>query len=218
VDEIRRRFEEETGVKVTVSPGGSNTLASQIIAGAPADLFLSANQQWVGAVEDKQLVAKSQHLLTNRLVLVVPKGNPDQVGSPDDLKSPKLRKLALAGAKVPAGMYADQALRSLKLLDDLVRGQKIARGHDVRVALTYVELGEASAGIVYATDASASPKVDIIYTFPKEAHEEIAYPLVLLKQGAENPAARRFFEYLSGEAATAVFERYGFERLKVPSN
>ncbi len=211
VEEIAREFQEETGIRVTVSTGGSNALANQIIAGAPADVFLSASQEWADAVAAKQLAEKSQPLLTNRLVLIVPRGNPDKVNSPDDLKSPRLTKLALAGESVPAGKYADQALRSLGLLEDLARENKIARGQDVRGALTYVELGEASAGIVYATDAKISQRVEVVYTFLADTHDEVVYPAVLLKRGAENASARRFFDYLCGTKAMEVFQRQGFE-------
>lgn len=211
VEEIAREFLDETGIEVTVSPGGSNALANQIISGAPADVFLSASQEWADAVAAKELVEKSQPLLTNRLVLVVPRGNPDNVKSPDDLRERRLTKLALAGENVPAGKYADQALRSLGLLEDLTQQGKIARGQDVRVALTYVELGEASAGIVYATDAKISQRVEVVFAFPANTRDEVIYPAVLLKRGAENASARRFFDYLCGPKAVDVFERLGFE-------
>jgi molybdate transport system substrate-binding protein len=214
VEAIARNFREETGIEVAISTAGSNTLANQIIAGAPADVFLSASQEWADAVADKELVGKMQPLLTNRLVLVVPRGNPDNVKGPDDLRSPRLTKLALAGENVPAGKYADQALRSLGLLEDLTQRKKIARGQDVRGALTYVELGEVSAGIVYATDAKISQRVEVVYTFPANTHDEVVYPAVLLRRGAENDAARRFFEYLCGTKAGEVFQRKGFEPAK----
>jgi molybdate transport system substrate-binding protein len=213
VTEVAKAFKEETSIDVVISSGASNTLATQIIEGAPADVFLSANQKWADALKDKGLVEKSQPLLTNRLVLIVPKGNPDKVAAPADLAAPQVGKLALAGENVPAGMYADQALRALGLLEKLAQAKKIVRGQDVRVALTYVETGEASAGIVYATDAKISRKVEVVYTFPRETHDEMVYPVVLLKHSAENAAALWFFDYLCGDAAAAVFERHGFARL-----
>jgi molybdate transport system substrate-binding protein len=214
VEEAARRFRAETGIEVTISTGASNLLANQIIAGAPADVFLSASQKWADVIQEKGLAETSRPLLTNRLVLIVPQGNPDEVTMPSDLKSPRVLKLALAGENVPAGMYADQALRSLGLLDELTEKNKIARGQDVRVALSYVERGEASAGIVYATDAKLSTCVEVVFTFPRETHEEVVYPAVLVKRASQNASARRFFDYLCGDDAAAVFDRHGFQRLK----
>jgi molybdate transport system substrate-binding protein len=203
---------EGSQVEIKINSGPSSGLANQIIKGAPADLFLSANKEWADKVADAGLAESSQPLLTNKLVIVVPKGNPAGVQEPQDLTSEKVKKLALAGEKVPAGMYADQALGKLELADALK--DKIARGQDVRTALAYVERGEAEAGIVYATDAIHSQEVEMVHAFDPALHDEIVYVLVLLKRGAKNPHAQRFYEFLQSEDADEVYVGAGFERLR----
>src|SRR4051812_12855691 len=139
IETLADEFSRTSPTRVKVNPGSSNSLAGQIIAGAPADLFLSANQEWADKVQEASLSAEQVRLLTNKLILIVPKNNPAQIHEPKDLASTEVKKLALAGEKVPAGKYADQALEKLGLLDGLVNEGKIARGQDVRTALTYVE-------------------------------------------------------------------------------
>jgi molybdate transport system substrate-binding protein len=152
VEELAKEFRTAAGTEVKVNAGPSNALASQILAGAPADLFISANQQWADEVEKAGKAVSAVRLLTNQLVIVVPRGNPGEVHEPQDLLADKVKKIALAGEKVPAGMYAQQALTKLELLQPLMDAEKIVRGQDVRSALSYVERGEAEAGIVYSTD------------------------------------------------------------------
>ena len=157
------------GGEVKVNLGPSSGLAGQILAGAPADLFLSANQEWADEVQKAGQTATATRLLTNRLVIVVPTGNPGGVQKPDDLLSDKVKKIALAGEKVPAGMYADQSLEKLGLLKKLTDAGKIVRGQDVRSALSYVERGEAEAGIVYSTDVGSAEGVEQEYEFDLQA-------------------------------------------------
>jgi molybdate transport system substrate-binding protein len=213
IEEIATQFQTETGIETKISAGPSNALANQVIAGGDADLFLSANLQWADAVEKPGHVAKRRNLLTNGLVLVVPKDNPAQVKRPDDLTSTAVKKIALAGEKVPAGMYADQALASLKLASELAGQNKIVRGHDVRSTLAFVERGEAEAGIVYSTDALISTQVQTVYTFDPKTHDKIAYPLALLKTAQGRSGAKAFYDYLSSKSAAEVFRRHGFELL-----
>ncbi len=151
-------------------------------------------------------------LLGNTLVLVVPQGNPAKVARPEDLTGPAVKKLAVAGPTVPAGIYAREALKKLKLWDELEQAKKIVPGENVRVTLTYIERGEAEAGIVYGTDARITTKVQEVFTFPPGSHEPIIYPLVLLKSAEKNEAARKFYEYLQTPAATVIFAKYGFRR------
>jgi molybdate transport system substrate-binding protein len=216
VAEAAKNFEAEdaAGVKVKVSAGASNALAAQVLADAPADLFLSASQEWADKVKEKGYAARTVPLLSNELVLVVPKGNPAKIATPADLAGAGVRRLALAGENVPAGKYAEQALRSLKLYDDLAKSRKIARGADVRATLAYVERGEAEAGIVYATDAKISDKVEAVHVFEPKTFDPIVYSLVLLKSGERNPAAVRFFDYLASDKAQAVFTKHGFVTVK----
>lgn len=213
VEALVDKFTGETGIKVQVNLGPSSGLASQVLAGAPVDLFLSANQEWADKVAEGQPAARQQRLLTNRLVLVVPRGNPADVHGPEDLRSASVKKIALAGEKVPAGRYADQALTKLGLLESLAAAGKIARGQDVRSALTYVERGEAEAGIVYSTDVFVSSEIETVHEFDPALHDEIVYVLVLLAQGVQNPAAEKLFEFLQSANANDVYSKFGFSRL-----
>jgi molybdate transport system substrate-binding protein len=214
VEALVGEFEAATGTKVTVNPGPSSGLAGQIIAGAPADLFLSASQQWADEVNKKNKASAMARLLTNKLVIVVPAVNPGSVHEPKDLLSPAVKKVALAGEKVPAGAYADQALAKLELLQPLESAGKIVRGQDVRSALSYVERGEAEAGIVYSTDLSAATGVKPAYEFDPSLHDDIVYVLVLLKDAGEKPAAKKLYEYLQAPAAEATYAKFGFSRLR----
>jgi molybdate transport system substrate-binding protein len=213
MEALAAKFRTETGTEVKLNLGPSSGLAVQIEAGAPTDLFLSANQQWADDVSKAGLAESSVRLLTNQLVLVVPKDNPARVKQPQDLLLPAVKKIALAGEKVPAGMYAAQALTKLDLLQKLTDAEKIVRGEDVRSALSYVERGEAEAGIVYSTDVTAAPGVTQVYEFDPKLHDEIVYVLVLLKHGSENPAANSFFQFLQSDKANDVYAKFGFTRI-----
>ncbi|MGC1274325.1 MAG: molybdate ABC transporter substrate-binding protein [Planctomycetaceae bacterium] len=210
VAEIAERFQQEHGTAVRVSRGPSNGLAQQVLQGAPADVFISASTEWATAVSEAGRAVTVRPLLENRLVLVVPVGNPATVNEPADLTDPQVHRVALAGEKVPAGRYADLALSSLGLLDPLLSSGKIARGHDVRVALAFVERGEAEAGVVYATDAANSERVEVVHEFDEELHPLIVYPAVLVEDGPAKDAGRTFFEYLASPGADVVFRRFGF--------
>ncbi|QDU40608.1 Molybdate-binding periplasmic protein precursor [Maioricimonas rarisocia] len=213
VQEIAVQFRHEHGIDVQVSSGPSNGLARQIQAGAPADIFVSASPDWADAVADDGLEDDRRSLLSNSLVLVVPPGNPAGVTDPPDLVGPRVSHVALAGTSVPAGVYAEVALRDAGCFEQLEHAGRIVRGHDVRHTLNYVARGEVDAGVVYATDARIAPHVVAVYEFPAEVSEEIGYPFVLLKSAADREPARRFWEYLQTEAALEVFRRHGFRVL-----
>ena len=212
--DLAKTFLAQTGIQVTVVTAGSNTLATQILADAPASLFLSASAEWAEKVKDKGYVARIQPLLSNDLALIVPTGNPGHVATPADLSGPLVKKIALAGAKVPAGKYAEQALNAEHVFSSLAEQNKIVRGEDVRVALSYVERGEAEAGIVYSTDAIHSTRVQTAYTFDPSKYDRIVYPLELLKSAENQEAAARLFDYLQSPEAEKTFAKYGFVRIK----
>lgn len=211
---LAEEFGKTNDVDVKVNAGPSNALASQILAGAPADLFLSANAKWADEITKGGLAADSVRLLTNDLVIVVPKGNPAGVHGPNDFLSEAVKKVALAGEQVPAGMYADQALTKLNLMQQLAGSGKIVRGQDVRSALSYVERGEAEAGIVYSTDAKVRSGVELVYTFDPALHDEIVYVLVLTKRGAGTPAATKLFDFLKSPEADVQYAKFGFDRVR----
>jgi molybdate transport system substrate-binding protein len=210
VKEIAQQFTEKTGQQVVLSPGASNALAQQILSGAPADVFLSAAQSWADEIEKAGLAVDQRPLLRNALVLVVPKGNPANVQSPADLLQDAVERVALAGENVPAGKYADQALKSLDLGEKLAAAGKIVRGSDVRATLNYIERGEVEAGIVYSTDAIASTQVKVVHTFDESLHDKVVYPVVLIRQKNSSAPGKEFFDYLISPDAAAVFRKAGF--------
>ena len=211
VEEIAEEFERRTGARVRISAGPSNALAAQIAAAAPADLFLSASDQWADYLGQQGLAKAVTPLLTNDLVIIVPPDNPANVQSAADLVKPGVKRVALAGENVPAGIYAEQALRALALYQPLADAKKIVRGQDVRVTLGYVGRGEADAGIVYSTDASIDGEVSIVDRFDPRTHDRIVYSLVLIKRERPNAMAAEFYEFLQSSEAARVCEKFGFD-------
>ncbi len=209
-EEAVAAFTAETGIKVRFSPGPSNFHASQILSGAPANVFLPANEQWAKTVIDAGLAVESTPLFSNRLVIVVPKGNPAGIHKPADLLRDNVRRVALAGEKVPAGIYAGQSLRSMGIYDRLMNQGKVVRAEDVRFTLAYADQGEVDAAVVYATDARVAVNAEIACTFDADSHEPIVFRAVLLKTDEPNPAARRFYEFLQSPEAAAIFVKHGF--------
>jgi molybdate transport system substrate-binding protein len=206
VAEFRRKHPRVT---VKTSFGGSSTLAQQVLAGADADLFLSANQAWARTLDQRQLASERCDLLGNELVLVVAKGARLKVAAPEDLLSGELRRIALAEPdSVPAGIYAKQALTKLALWDRLK--PRIVGAADVRQALAYVETGAAEAGIVYATDAALTDRVEIAYRFDAELTEPIVYPLVLLERGGAKPSVRELYQEFQSDHAAERARKRGF--------
>ena len=211
VAEVGRAYEEQTGIEVRVSAAGSNAMAQQIAAGAPGDLFLSADGTWADEVMNKGAGTEKLDLLGNELVLIVPTENPGRLRSPHDLAQGRVKRIALAGEAVPAGRYAEQALRSMGMWGPAL--PKVVRGENVRFALAYVERAEAEAGVVYATDAAASSRVMVVFSFPASTHDPIVYPIVMLKHGADREAVRGLWEFMLGPDAAAIFERHGFRMI-----
>ncbi len=210
VESLAVAFERTSHVQVRVSPGSSNQLAAQIIAGAPADVFISASSEWADKLRDSNLVESQSRFLSNRLVLVTPRRAASSIRYPADMVPIDRARVSLAGENVPAGRYAEQALRSLELFDSLASAGRIVRGGDVRMALSYVELGEADAGVVYATDARASSHVEAVYVFDESLHDPIRYPIILLKSAEKNEAAQKLYEFLVSDEAKRSFAAAGF--------
>ncbi|WP_207102020.1 molybdate ABC transporter substrate-binding protein [Paracoccus shandongensis] len=209
LDEVAAGFTRDTGNRVTISYAGSNALAKQIIEGAPADVFISASDEWMDEVEKAGLVRDRADLLGNRLVLVAHgDGKPVAMSADTDLAAMlDGGKLAMALVdSVPAGQYGKAALESLGLWDDV--GAEVAQSDNVRAALALVATGEAPYGIVYATDAAAEDDVTVAGEFPADSHPPITYPAALLA-GADD-ADRAFYDALSDDAADAIFARHGF--------
>jgi molybdate transport system substrate-binding protein len=198
-----------------MSFGSSSTLARQIEAGAPANLFASADENWMDYLAQRNLIAADtrKDLLGNDLVLVVPADKPLHV-----TLGPGFDLLALLGpsgrlavgdpAHVPVGIYAEQALKKLGWWDSV--SPRLAPTADVRAGLLLVERGDAPAGIVYATDAAASKAVMVAGTFPPDSHDPVSYPFAAVKSG-DTPETRALLAFLAGPQARAVFVQRGFK-------
>ncbi|HEX2529789.1 MAG TPA: molybdate ABC transporter substrate-binding protein [Geminicoccus sp.] len=223
LDEAIAVFGKATGAEVVASYAASSALAKQIEAGAPADLFFSADIPWMDYLAERELIDASSRLdlLGNDLVLVAPAASDLGALTVDG-------QLDLAGLlgegrlatgqvdSVPAGRYAKAALLQLDLWNSVE--QRLAQSDNVRTALALVAREEAPLGIVYATDAAAEAGVKIVGMFPETSHPPIVYPLALIRAGASKPGAMAFLAYLKSDAATPIFRKAGFKLLHPPAS
>jgi molybdate transport system substrate-binding protein len=213
LDEQAKQFEAATGHRVVVAYGASNTLARQIASGAPADVFISADVDWMGDVDRRGLTMRGSRvdLLRNALVLVAPasSGSTLKIGPGFPLAAELGQgRLAMANPdSVPAGKYGKAALEHLGVWSGVER--RVARAENVRAALALVSRGEAPFGIVYATDARADKGVRMMDTFPATSHPPIVYPAAVLAS-SRSPAAQPLLDYLRSAPARRVWEQYGF--------
>lgn len=214
LQEIATDYQKAKEVQIVSSFASSSTLARQIEQGAPADMFISADQQWMDyAIDKQQMVNDTRYtLLGNELVLIAAKSNKldkTEMNTQTDWAT------LLNGGRlsvgdpdhVPAGLYAKEALQNLGAWTTLE--SQLARGNNVRSAMAMVEREEAPLGIVYGSDAVASDKVKVIAIFPNDSHKPVEYPMAIVKDH-QTPTVTAFYEYLKGPEASAIFERYGF--------
>jgi molybdate transport system substrate-binding protein len=216
LDELVRGFEPSAGYKTAVSYGASSALAKQIENGAPADLFISADLDWMEyATARKLILADSRvNVLGNRLVMIAPASSKASVQiAPNFPLAAMLGNGRLATAdpdSVPAGKYGKAALESLGVWAAVSR--KLARAENVRAALAFVSHGEAPFGIVYRSDAVADPRVRVVAEFPPSSHPPIVYPAALTTAG-RSPMRGQFLSYLRSVAARPIWEKHGFTPL-----
>ena len=205
-------YEKKTGVRVTLSFAASSVLARQIENGAPSQLFVSADEDWMNYLAERQLIDTGSRadIARARLVLIAPADSHVQLKIAPGFR---LRE-ALAGgrlavadpASVPAGKYAKAALESLGVWQEVAGS--LVQAENVRSALMFVGRGEAPLGLVYDTDASDDHRVRVVDVFPETTHPPIRYPIALTRNAT--PAARGFLDYVRGPEGQAVFRRYGF--------
>ena len=214
VTEIGAAFAAKKLGTIVPSFNSSSTLAKQIENGAPAGIFVSADEDWMDYLDKKKLIAPGTRtdILGNALVLIAPKSKPPT--KVDIVPGFPLAKMLGDGrlsvgdpAHVPAGLYAKAALEKLGVWDQVK--DKLASAENVRAALAFVERGETPYGIVYATDAVASPKVWEVGIFPEDSHPKILYPVGLVA-AHDTPEARAFLDFIKGPEAHAIFAKYGF--------
>jgi len=217
MDDAVAAFEKSGGDKVRVSYGASSALARQLEAAAPADMFVSADLDWMDYVQKRSLIQTEtrKSLLGNRLVMVEPATSDLKVDIAPHFPLAKLLgggRLAMADPDaVPAGKYGKAALEKLGVWSAVE--DKVARAENVRATLVFVARGEAPLGIVYATDAAAEKGVKIAGVFPENSHPPIVYPIALTSS-SKNPAAVKFLAFLEAPAAKPLFEKQGFTVLR----
>lgn len=213
LEEIGNAYMADTGISVRFSFAASSALARQIESGAPADAFISADQQWMDYLATRRLIqpASRADIVTNSLVLVAPAGSTLrlQIAPGFALAQALGDKGRIATgdpAIVPVGKYARDALQALGVWNSVAT--RLVPADNVRAALNFVALGEVPLGIVYATDARGNAKVRVVDTFPASSHEPITYPAALTARGGADAA--RFVQFLRGATARAIFAKYGF--------
>jgi molybdate transport system substrate-binding protein len=215
LQDIGGDYTRESGQPVQFSFAASSALARQIEAGTRADVFVSADEDWMDYLATRNLIQpKSRHdIVKNRLVLIAPADSPITLKiAPHFALAAALGKDKLATGdpgSVPVGRYARAALTNLGVWSEIAN--HIVPAEDVRSALAFVARGETPLGIVYETDAMVEKKVRIVDSFPEESHAPITYPVALI--ATAKPGAGRFVAYLKGPAARAVFAHYGFQNL-----
>lgn len=213
LDGVAEAWREKTGRSVTISYAGSSELARQIRQGAPADVFISANGDWMDVLEKDSLLKPGtrRNLLRNRIVLIASGKGGEKVSLEPGFDLAGLLDggyLAMAMVdSVPAGIYGKAALTSLGIWEAVER--RVAQADNVRAALAFVARGEAPYGIVYLTDAVAEKSVSVIAVFPEDTHPPIVYPVAVMAD-SDNADAGSFVRFLSTDRASALFEEQGF--------
>jgi len=211
LNELGAAFAAQGKGKLSASYASSSTLAKQIENGAPAQIFISADEQWADYLSERKLLTDRVALLGNRLALIAPASSKVELGIVPNFPLAQVLKdgrLAVGDPDhVPVGIYSKAALIKLGVWNDVE--PKLARGDSVRAAMAYVDREECPLGIVYSTDAWVDPKVRIVATFPENSHPPIIYPAALVT-GKETPVAKEFFAFIQTESAKDVWRKYGF--------
>ena len=210
IKELAANFRRQhPDIDVLANFASSGALARQIEAGAPADIYVSANPKWMDYLRQQGVIAEDSQraLVRNSLVFIGPPGS----GIAGLQQLPTLTRIALGSPKaVPAGQYAEQALTKAGLYNWLSAAGKLIFAKDVRQALLYADRGEVDGAFVYRTDALLARQAKILFAVPQELYPPVVYPAALLKSAAEKPPTRLFFTYLFSREAQQVFHRYGF--------
>jgi molybdate transport system substrate-binding protein len=210
LEDLKRTDQAQNGTTIAYNFGASGALQQQIENGAPADIFISAAAQQMDELEKKGLLATNTrtNLAGNQLVLIAPIAD-SKVQAFTDLAKPEVQRVAIGEPRsVPAGQYAEQTLRSLKLWDQMQ--PKLVLANNVRQVLASVESGNAEAGLVYATDAKVSPRVKVAAIANPQDHAPIVYPMAVLKRSQQSIAAQAWVRFLTSETAKNTLKKYGF--------
>lgn len=213
--ELANNYKQKTSTEIIFSFASSGALQAQIEASAPADIFFSAAQKQMNALEEKGLIDSEtrKDLLENKVVLISPKNSNLNIKSFTDITNSNVKKLGLGEPKsVPVGQYSEEILSNLSILD--IAKEKAVYGSDVRNVLDWVETAEVDCGIVYATDAKIAKNINIIAEAPEGTHKKVIYPISIIKSSQNKEEAKKFIEYISTEKSKEIFQNYGFTVVK----
>ncbi len=209
VTELCDQYAQQKDVRLVKNFAASGTLARQIAQGAPADLYISADPKWMDHLQQQgALVVDTRRTLAyNELAYV---GDPVlPVSRMEDLKL--VKRIAIGSPRsVPAGSYAEQAMRGAGLYEELLRAGTLVFAKDVRQALIYADRGEVEGAFVYSSDALLAQRARVLFSVPQELYPRVVYPLGLTPDGAKNPQAVAFQDYLMAPEAAAILKKYGF--------
>ncbi len=215
LQEIVKQYPLRNQTRVTFNFGASSELARQIVEGAPADIFFSADLAQMHRLDKNGLLEPGtrKNFLSNQLVIIVPVDSRLAIASAKDLLKPEVKRIALAEpTSVPVGVYARKYLEGENLWDRVE--PKVVPVLDVRATLASVESGNVEAGFVYKTDAAISKKVKVVYEVPIEKGPKITYPVAIVKASKRKEAARDFLKFVLGPKGKEVFRKYGFAVLQ----
>ncbi len=212
-EDIKAAYEKQhQNVTLTFNLASSGTLQKQIEEGAPADLFISAGKPQMDALEQKGLLIDDSRkdLLGNELVLIA--GKDSELTGFEGLTGAGVGKISIGTPEtVPAGQYAKEALTSMELWDQIQ--PKLVLAKDVRQVLTYVETGNVDAGLVYRSDAAVGKDIKVVASAPADSHKPVVYPVALIKDTKNQKDTEDFANYLFGDEAAKIFDKYGFTTL-----
>ncbi len=214
IEEVGKAYQEEQpNTKITYNFAGSGTLTQQIKQGAPVDIFISANEKFMDELDRKNLLLPEtrKNLLKNDVVLIVPqKDNIPNISNFQQLTNSNIKRFSIGEPEsVPAGQYARQVLTTLKIYEQVKPKTVFAK--DVRQVLSYIELGNVDAGIVYATDAKISNKIKVVAVAAEDTHKPIVYPVAAIKRSKNPEISKEFIQFLFSNSAKDVFTKYGFK-------
>lgn len=213
--ELANNYKQETSTEIIFSFASSGALQAQIEASAPADIFFSAAQKQMNALEEKGLIDSEtrKDLLENKVVLISPKNSNLNIKSFTDITNSNVKKLGLGKPKsVPVGQYSEEILSNLSILD--IAKEKAVYGSDVRNVLDWVETAEVDCGIVYATDAKIAKNINIIAEAPEGTNKKVIYPISIIKSSQNKEEAKKFIDYISTDKSKEIFQNYGFTVVK----
>lgn len=209
--ELAATYKDATGVTVTFSFASSGALQTQIESGSPADIFFSAAQRQMNALEEKGLidVDSRKNLLENKVVLITPANSTLNIKSFMDMTNSNVKDIGLGEPKsVPVGQYSEEILSNLSILD--IVKPKARYGSDVRNVLSWAETGEIDCGIVYETDAKIANNITIVTQAPEGTHKKVIYPIAVISSSQNKEEAKKFIDYISTDSSMEVFKKYGF--------